>query len=258
MAAPDPPPNSLGLDLVHPEPVLDPQPTPTSVPSPPPQPTTPPPTDATATTTTEATTPTTGTTKVDDAARPTVAKKSPYVNPDRVKTGGLPRDKLTEEELAERMAQMREKNEKIKQRRLDVAADEDAFKQTQAAERQRQAHMRKVQETVNRTREQNARRKMDKIQSREWDSEKKAEGWSTSTKAAQPEATPSVSTTGINTGEQGAETGASATVKQRENTNRGRGAPPGRRGRGRGRGRGESRDKAPNHLNPGEDIKGWD
>ena len=93
MAALDPP-NSLGLDLVHPEPVLDPQPTPTSVPSPPPQPTTPPSANATATTTTEVTTPTTDATKIDDAAKPTVTKKSPYVNPDRVKTGGLPRVKL--------------------------------------------------------------------------------------------------------------------------------------------------------------------
>ena len=62
-------------------------------------------------------------------------KKKPYVNPDRVKTGGAQRvrvvhrvlpwrrlrsvqDKLSEEELAERMARIREQNEKIKQRRL--------------------------------------------------------------------------------------------------------------------------------------------
>jgi hypothetical protein len=117
----------------------------------------------------------------------------------------------------------------------DVAADEDAFKQTQAAERQRQAEMRKVQDTINRTREQNVRRKMNKIQSREWDSDKKTEGWSTTEK---PEAPSSVSTTRTNTGDQSEEPEASPTVRQRGDTRRGRGF--GRRGRGgRGRGRGD-------------------
>ena len=62
-------------------------------------------------------------------------KKKPYVNLERVKTGGTQRvpkcrsqfichvlidskDKLSEEALTERMARMREQNEKIKQRRL--------------------------------------------------------------------------------------------------------------------------------------------
>ena len=119
----------------------------------------------------------------------------------------------------------------------DVAADEDAFKQTQAAERQRQAHMRKVQETINRTREQNARKKLGGIQSREWDSDKKTEGWSTTEK---PEA--SVSTTRTNTGDRSEEpdSPASPTVKPRGDK-RGRGF----RGRGRGRGGRGRGDKAP-------------
>jgi hypothetical protein len=127
----------------------------------------------------------------------------------------------------------------------DVAADEDAFKQTQAAERQRQAQMRKVQETVDRTREQNARRKLDKFQSREWDSDKKAEGWPTT--AAKPEGTEqpaapsSASITRTNTGD--AETEAPPTARPR-----GRGL--GRRGRGRGRGRGEYRDRDKGPLAP--------
>jgi hypothetical protein len=63
-------------------------------------------------------------------------KKKAYVNPERVKTGGNQRvcwksnlfhidilltafkDKLSDEELVERMARMREQNEKIKQRRM--------------------------------------------------------------------------------------------------------------------------------------------
>jgi len=199
-----------------------------------------------ADTATAATTPASGAAKVDvdDATKPNVQKKTPYVNPERVKTGGLPRGKLTDEELAERMARMRDQNEKIKQRRLDVAADEDAFKQTQAAERQRQAHMRKVQETVDRTREQNARRKLDKFQSREWDSDKKAEGWPSTAKpdgTEQPAAPSSASITRTNTGD--AETDAPPTAKPR-----GRGL--GRRGRGRGRGRGEYRDRDKGPLAP--------
>ena len=133
----------------------------------------------------------------------------------------------------------------------DVAADEDAFKQTQASERLRQAQIRKVQDTVDRTREQSARRKMDKIQSREWDSEKKAEGWPTTTKPerpGQPAIPTSDSTTRDNPGDHGTEAEASPAVKPREDTNRGRGS--GRRGRGRGRRRGQGRDKAPSIGEP--------
>lgn len=104
-------------------------------------------------------------------------KKQPYVNPERVKTGGAQRDKLSEEELTERMIRIREQNEKIKQRRADVQADEDAFKKTQEAERVKAAKTKKVQENIDRTREQNARRKMEKIQTREWDSGKPARDW---------------------------------------------------------------------------------
>jgi len=123
MAIPDPPPNSLGLDLVRPEPALDPQSSsPSLTSSPIPQPATQSTADSTTDTdtltTTAATTPTTGVTKDEDVAKSNVSKKSPYINPERVNTGGLPRDKLTDEELAERMARMREQNEKIKQRRL--------------------------------------------------------------------------------------------------------------------------------------------
>ncbi|RDX45445.1 hypothetical protein OH76DRAFT_1408025 [Lentinus brumalis] len=101
-------------------------------------------------------------------------KKKPYVNPDRVKTGGTQREKLSEEELKERMVRIREQNQKIKQRRQDVQADEDEYKKKQEAERAKLAKAKKVQENVDKAREQNARRKLDKIQSREWDSGKPA------------------------------------------------------------------------------------
>jgi len=100
------------------------------------------------------------------------SKKKPYLNPERVKTGGAQREKPSEQELENRMARIKDQNEKIKQRRMDVQADEEAFKKTQESERIRQVHNREVQEHVDRTREQNARKKMDKAQSREWDSGK--------------------------------------------------------------------------------------
>jgi hypothetical protein len=96
MAIPDPPPNSLGLNLVRPEPALDPQPSsPSLASSPISQPVTQSTADSTTdtdtTTTADATTPTTGETKDEDVAKSNVSKKSPYVNLERVRTGGLPR-----------------------------------------------------------------------------------------------------------------------------------------------------------------------
>ncbi|KAJ7093088.1 hypothetical protein C8R44DRAFT_890864 [Mycena epipterygia] len=179
-----------------------------------------------------------------EAAEP-AEKKKPYVNPERVKTGGNQRDKLSEEALSERMARMREQNEKIKQRRLDVQADEEAFKKTQETERVKLAQIRKVQEGVDRTREQNAKRKLDKMQSREWDSGKPAGGgdWkqrqppksdtpvdekttkeeTTSSPISPPTSPPTAHDSG------GWTRGASS-----------RGSPRARGGRGRGRGRGGS------------------
>ena len=98
MATPDPPPNSLGLDIVQTEPALDAQPTIASPPSPPSEPTTQPSTNATDSvandTAVTPTTPATATDKVDDATKSNVLKKTPYVNLERVKTGGLPRVNL--------------------------------------------------------------------------------------------------------------------------------------------------------------------
>ena len=101
MANPDPsPPNSLGLDIVQPEPASDVKSTLANSPSPSPQPSTQPLDDANSVATDTAVspaTPATGTDevdKVDDATKPNVPKKTPYVNPERVKTGGLPRVNL--------------------------------------------------------------------------------------------------------------------------------------------------------------------
>ncbi|KIM57658.1 hypothetical protein SCLCIDRAFT_1219348 [Scleroderma citrinum Foug A] len=150
-------------------------------------------------------------------------KKKSYHNPERVKTGGPQREKMSDDDLAKRMQYMKEQNEKIKQRRLDVKADEEAFKKTQEEERVKQAHARKMQETVDRTREQNARRKMEKVQSREWDSGKPASDWKSNKVGQSEDGEP----TQPSDNRGGAPRGG------------GRGGP--HRGRGRGRGRGSVR-----------------
>ncbi|KAG1832797.1 hypothetical protein EV424DRAFT_1312668 [Suillus variegatus] len=149
-------------------------------------------------------------------------KKKPYVNLERVKTGGAQREKLSEEALAERMQRIKEQNEKIKQRRIDVQADEDAFKKTQEADRVRQAHQRKVQEGVNRTREQNALRKLDKIQNREWDSGKPPGDWKQARNPAPADGSAAVP----------------SSSPSEHRGGRGRGSSRGGPSRGRGRGRG--------------------
>jgi len=97
----------------------------------------------------------------------------PYVNPQRFLTGGSPREKLSPGELEKKIARIRENNEKIKQRQLTIQADEDAFKATQSADIKKQAQNRKIQDGINRNREQNAQRKMERMNNREWDSNKK-------------------------------------------------------------------------------------
>ncbi|KAK7023816.1 hypothetical protein R3P38DRAFT_3194359 [Favolaschia claudopus] len=183
-------------------------------------------------------------------AQPTTEKKKPYVNPERVKTGGNQRDKLSDEALTERMARMREQNEKIKQRRLDVQADEDAFKKTQEVERVKLAQSRKVQEGVDRTREQNAKRKLDKMQNREWDSGKPVGGGDWKQRQAPKSDAPQTSTSAVDQEKtENSPDPTSAPTSPSTNNDSGnwtRGGPRGSpRGRGGGRGRGRGRGAAP-------------
>ncbi|KAJ6513811.1 hypothetical protein C8R47DRAFT_962379 [Mycena vitilis] len=175
-------------------------------------------------------------------------RRKPYINPERVKTGGNQRDKLSEEALSERMARMREQNEKIKQRRLDVQADEDAFKKTQENERVKLAQSRKVQEGVDRTREQNAKRKLDKMQSREWDSGKPAAGGDWKQRQASKSEGPDAQT------EATSNPGSPPLPHDSGGWTRGpssRGSP---RARGGGRGRGRGRGGATVGLEKSEDT----
>ncbi|EIN07628.1 hypothetical protein PUNSTDRAFT_135148 [Punctularia strigosozonata HHB-11173 SS5] len=160
-------------------------------------------------------------------------KKAPYVNPERVKTGGQQREKLSDEALAERMTRIREQNEKIKQRRMDVQADEDAFKKTQEKEAAKRQQAKKVQEDINRTREENARRKMNKMQSREWDSAKR------SGNDFRPKTVPQPSLDAANDTARPEDSQAARTPTAETSVTRGSG-----RGRGRGGLRGKGKDRA--------------
>ncbi|KAG6861895.1 hypothetical protein C0995_010601 [Termitomyces sp. Mi166 len=172
-------------------------------------------------------------------------KKKPYVNAERVKTGGPQRDKLSDEALAERIARIKEQNEKIKQRRLDVQADEEAFRKTQEAERAKHAQNRKVQEGVDRTREQNAKRKMDKIQSREWDSGKPTGDWKHQSTHVENIA-PQVAVVAEDASKPNVPASAAATASPPRDSNWVRGSPRGGpRGRNRGRGQGGSANQGP-------------
>lgn len=93
-----------------------------------------------------------------------------------------------------------------------MIADEDAFKKTQESERLRLAKIRQEQEQVNRTRDQNAQRKMAKVENREWDAGKRA---------ANPRPV---------------ESNAPTADYPRRGRGGGRGGPSTSRGRGRGRG----------------------
>ncbi|KAL1745436.1 SDA1-domain-containing protein [Schizophyllum fasciatum] len=135
------------------------------------------------------------------------------------------------------MARIREQNEKIKQRRADVQADEAAFRKTQEAEQQQRARIKKVQENVDRSREANAARKMAKVQNREWDAEKR--GRKEPSAAGEGAPAPAAATTGEDAHGSPENNGGETAGADADRWARGRGAPGVRGGRGRGgRGRG--------------------
>ncbi|KAF8744050.1 WD40 repeat-like protein, partial [Rhizoctonia solani] len=110
-----------------------------------------------------------------------------YVNKDRHKTGGE-RGKMTAEELAQKMEQMRIRNEEIKRKRQEADADAEEFERSMAANREAEKAQReaaaarrkeqlKVQASIDDERKKNAERKMQKLQGREWDAQKEEADW---------------------------------------------------------------------------------
>ncbi|GJJ12456.1 hypothetical protein Clacol_006698 [Clathrus columnatus] len=89
----------------------------------------------------------------------------------------VPRERIDDNVLDERMAKIRAQNDKIRERREQIKADEEAFEALMAAERVKQARNRKLQAQIDQTRELNAKRKLEKIGNREWDVSKQTGDW---------------------------------------------------------------------------------
>lgn len=95
-----------------------------------------------------------------------------------------------------------------------------------------------MQEKINRAREQNAQRKMAKVQGREWDAGKKgAVDWKEQAQAQAQQAAPSARAAGDDQ--------PTSPVSPRGGRGGGRGLPRGGRGRGRGRGGPPSAPRTP-------------
>ncbi|EJU05698.1 hypothetical protein DACRYDRAFT_20100 [Dacryopinax primogenitus] len=115
------------------------------------------------------------------ATSPSEAAKSPkdhkkprnpgYVNPDRVKTGGV-RDKPSEDELARRMERIRLQNEKILAKREQADKDAQRYQEAMVQEREAAKKRREVQNQINSQRQANAERKLGNRVGREWDAGK--------------------------------------------------------------------------------------
>ncbi|KAJ3294945.1 hypothetical protein HK104_003151 [Borealophlyctis nickersoniae] len=129
------------------------------------------------------------------APAPTAGKQpGGYNNPNRVLTGGADKTRLTGEELEKKMAAMKLRNEEIRRKTEEAAADEAAWQDSeskrmqedaaaQEAERQRRLEEREAarkkreeskayQDALRREREENAQRKSQAMASREWDQDK--------------------------------------------------------------------------------------
>lgn len=103
-------------------------------------------------------------------ARP--ERREAAVRGDRSGTGGLKREKLTEEELSAKLAAMKVKNASLMEQHAKSQADEDAF-----AAREAKAAVKRREERQNRQqlmgeREKNRQRKLQAQGGREWDQEK--------------------------------------------------------------------------------------
>ncbi|KAH9834690.1 hypothetical protein Tdes44962_MAKER08647 [Teratosphaeria destructans] len=109
---------------------------------------------------------------------PTGPKKDTVmpVRGDRHATGGVKKPKLTEEELAEKMAQIQIKNAELNAAHARAQADADSFakRETQAkiqAEKRQREERRDRQQMMG-EREKNRQRKLKAVGGREWDMEK--------------------------------------------------------------------------------------
>lgn len=98
--------------------------------------------------------------------------KTPAVRGDRTATGGLPKPKLTKEELDAKLAAAKERSKSLAEKHAKAQADAADFE-----ERERIAKQKRQEELVERRklegeRERNRARKLQAVGGREWDAEK--------------------------------------------------------------------------------------
>lgn len=103
-------------------------------------------------------------------AQPT--NRTPAVRGDRTATGGVPKPKLTKEELDAKLAAAKEKSKALSEKHAKAQADAADFE-----ERERIAKQKRQEEVVERRklegeRERNRARKLQAVGGREWDAEK--------------------------------------------------------------------------------------
>lgn len=112
---------------------------------------------------------------------PTGPRKEPVtsVRGDRQATGGVRKPKLTDDELAEKLARIQIKNAELSAAHARSEADAASFAQqeTQAKQQasQRQREERRDRQQMMGEREKNRMRKLKAMEGREWDSEKREE-----------------------------------------------------------------------------------
>ena len=100
----------------------------------------------------------------------------PSVRGDRQATGGIAKPKLTEEELAEKMARIQIKNATLTAAHARAEADAASFaqreEQAKQVSAQRQKEERRDRQQMMGERERNRMRKLKAMEGREWDAEK--------------------------------------------------------------------------------------
>ncbi|KAI5852852.1 hypothetical protein DFP73DRAFT_589912 [Morchella snyderi] len=121
----------------------------------------------------------------DPAAEPRVAPKQQ--KQDRTLSGGLKKDKLTDEQLMERMERVKLNNERLLERRRKAEEDENSFQVQEEARKQADAtrtvarkneiEQEKSRKELDDERAKNRRRKLNAVCSREWDSTKTEEDY---------------------------------------------------------------------------------
>ncbi|RAK94989.1 uncharacterized protein BO80DRAFT_450602 [Aspergillus ibericus CBS 121593] len=101
----------------------------------------------------------------------------PAVRGDRSATGGLKKPKLTEEELSRRIAAAKENAAKVAAAHARAEADQASFLEREKVAEEKRRQERQHRRVMDNERERNRLRKLNALNGREWDAEKKEENY---------------------------------------------------------------------------------